>query len=81
MIKISENFGQQIPCKLCGLDFDKQSHLTQCIILKLKCPELLELRTEMSTIISGLNMEETDQFLVVYEKALRMRNDILDGTQ
>ena len=78
MIDTAENFGQQIPCKLCELNLENQSHLTQCIVLKLKCPELLELNSEMTTTIFGQNMKEIDKFLIIYEKALRIRKNILD---
>lgn len=79
MICTAENFGLKIPCKLCGLDSDNQNHLTQCIVLKLRCPELLDLNCNISTIINGQNLKETDIFLKIYEKALRTRNNILDG--
>ena len=79
MINTAENFGLQIPCKLCGLDFDNQSHVTQCIVLKLKCPELLELRGDLATTINNQNMQEVELFLKIYEKALRIRNNLIDG--
>ena len=79
MINTADNFGQQIPCKLCGLDFENQSHLIQCIVLKIRCPELLELNSEMNTIIFGQNMNQINQFLMTYEKVLRIRNNVLDG--
>ena len=78
MINTADNFGLQIPCKLCGLTLENQSHIIECIVLKLRCPELLELSSEMSTIIFGKNMKAIDQFLTIYEKALRIRNNILD---
>ena len=81
MINTPENFGLQIPCKLCGLDLDNQSHVTKCIILKLRCPELLELDFEMSTIIQSKKLNEVDKFLKVYEKALRTRNTIIEEKQ
>ena len=81
MVNTADNFGLQIPCKLCGLTLENQSHLTQCIVLKLRCPELLELNTDMSTIIFGQDMKQIEQFLIIYEKALRIRNNVLDTKQ
>ena len=38
---IGYNFGQKIPCKICNQGQDDQQHLTKCLFLKMRCPELL----------------------------------------
>ena len=44
MLKVNHNFGNKSPCPLCELNDDEQSHLLECVIIKVKCPEIFENR-------------------------------------
>ena len=77
MIETSENIGKQIPCKLCDIDLDDQTHIIQCIILKLRCPEILSINENMKNIIFGDNFQELNDFSIIYEKALRIRKILM----
>ena len=73
MIETPENIGIQIPCKLCGIEIDEQTHISQCIILKFRCPEILNINKNMKDILFSGNPQELNTFSIIYEKALRIR--------
>ena len=77
MIDTSENIGKDVLCKLCGIDFDTQVHVIQCIVLKLKCPELLEINQNINHILQKGTMKELDIFSKIYEQSLRQRKLLL----
>ena len=77
MIKTPENIGQQITCQLCETENDDQSHIIQCIVIKLKCPEVLNINKTISDIIFRGSMQELETFAKVYEKAYRIRNELI----
>ena len=78
MIDTPENIGKEVICKLCGLDFDSQTHIIQCIVLKLKCPELLQINQNMNEIIKKGTVTQLNNFSIIYEKALRLRKILLN---
>ena len=77
MIETPENIGKQVPCKLCNIELDTQSHITECIILKLKCPELLQFEQNISEIFNNGKVNDVKYYIGIYEKALRIRQNIL----
>ena len=78
MIDTPENIGKEVICKLCGIDFDSQTHVIQCIVLKLKCPELLQINQNMNEIIKKGTVTQLNNFSIIYEKALRLRKILLN---
>ena len=42
MIPTKENFGLTVKCSLCLIEQCSQSHILECIILKLKCPQIMK---------------------------------------
>ena len=48
MLNVQNNFGGKSQCPLCKLNDDEQSHLIDCIIIKLACPEILENKSNCS---------------------------------
>ena len=46
MLNVKNNFGDKGACPLCKLNLDDQSHLLECIMIKLECPEILENKKE-----------------------------------
>ena len=73
----AENIGKQVLCKLCSIELDTQSHITECIVLKLKCPELLEIDQNISDVFNNGSMTDIKYYIGIYEKALRIRQNIL----
>ena len=69
---VGYNFGQKVPCKICGLAQDEQQHFTKCIFLKLKCPELLVSDLEYSDFF-GDNISKMAELSKIYEKLIRLR--------
>ena len=78
MIDTPENIGKEVLCKFCGIDFDSQTHVIQCIVLKLKCPELLQINQNMNEIIKNGTVKQLNNFSIIYEKALRLRKILLN---
>ena len=77
MIDTPENIGQHVLCKLCYIEQDTQSHITECIVLKVKCPELLQLEKNFAEILSRGRMKDLKVYVTIYEKALRIRQKLL----
>ena len=46
MLNVKNNFGDKGACPLCKLNLDDQSHLLECIMIKLEWPEILENKKE-----------------------------------
>ena len=69
---VGYNFGQKVPCKICGLAQDEQQHFTKCIFLKLKCPELLVSDLEYSDFF-GDNISKMNELSKIYVKLIRLR--------
>ena len=42
MLLVAANYGQETKCFACMLDLDTNQHLLECVMLKLKSPELIE---------------------------------------
>ena len=78
MIETPENIGKQVLCKLCSIELDTQSHITECIILKLKCPELLQIEKSFTEIMTRGKMKDLDFYIRIYEKALRIRRNVVN---
>ena len=55
MINVKWNFGEKVLCPLCKIGEDKQEHLLDCVLLKLRNPTLFEgkNRCEYSDIYSS----------------------------
>jgi hypothetical protein len=48
MLNVKNNFGDKGLCPLCKLNEDDQSHLLDCIIIKMKCSDILENKEKCS---------------------------------
>ena len=74
---IGHNFGQRIPCKICDTDEDDQQHVfMKCVILKIRCPELLSNTWKYEDIFSD-NVAKMTEISEIFEKVLREREIIL----
>ena len=77
MIETPENFGKQVLCKLCGIEWDTQTHVIECIILKLKYPQILEVNDSIDYIIKQGTIIQLDKFSKIYEQSLRLRRSLI----
>ena len=70
MIKIDANFGIKAKCRLCNIGKSDQEHLTQCVFLKIKCPEILSM-TEKYSDLFGNDVKKLNNLSVVFQRVLR----------
>ena len=78
MIATSDNLGQKVSCKLCHLEEDTISHVMNCILLKLKVPDILTYRDISISDAFRDDMNKLNTLASVFEKAWRKREDILN---
>ena len=77
MVETPENFGRDIPCKLCNLSRDQMSHVLECVVIKLACPELITNPVKIADAFDS-NMENVRNLAVTYQKAWRVRQKLLE---
>ena len=46
MLNVKWNFGDKSMCPLCNVKEDQQEHLLECILIKVRCPKLMENRNQ-----------------------------------
>ena len=80
MTKVGYNFGRKSQCPVCKIDTepDEQSHLLNCLILKLEINDILSSDSKYEDIFCN-NIEKLKDIVFVLEKALRKREDLLDS--
>ena len=78
MVATSDNYGQKVSCKLCHLEGDTISHILNCILLKVKVPEILTHRDISISDAYKDDMTRLSMLASVFEKAWRTREDILN---
>ena len=74
MLNVKWNFGEKILCPLCKIGDDKQEHLLNCILIKLRSPSLFENknRCEYSDIFSS-NLTKLNNVAELLHQAIRVR--------
>ena len=45
-LNVKWNFGDKSMCPLCNVKEDQQEHLLECILIKVRCPKLMENRNQ-----------------------------------
>ena len=77
MVQTSNNFGTKALCPLCLTEEDVQDHVIDCIIVKIRCPEVVT--TESMCINDALqnDVKKMHKFAVIFELAWRTREEIL----
>ena len=76
MTPVANNQGQKIKCKLCDMGSDDQPHLINCVLLKLRCPDILSSQEEYKDLF-GSDVEKIDKLTTLFEKVLREREILL----
>ena len=77
MIETPDNYGRDVPCRLCYLARDEMSHVLDCIVLKLACPELyLNSDVSINDAYEGNNMEKLKNLAIVFQEAWRTREKL-----
>ena len=78
MMSTPENFGKSRDCKICEIDRDTTSHVMTYIFLKCQVPEGLNLDSNGIEIVFGKDLTDINQFLNIFEKMWRKREELLD---
>ena len=79
MLNVKSNFGNKSTCPICTLKIDNQSHLLECVVIKLNSPQVFENRDKCeyediySTDVSKLKNVAN----IIYE-AIRTREKLLN---
>ena len=77
MIETPDNYGRDVPCRLCYLARDEMSHILDCIVLKLACPELYRNSdVSINDAYEGNNMEKLKNLAIVFQEAWRTREKL-----
>ena len=80
MVNVSSNSGKEQLCKLCNMEEgDSQEHTFQCIVVKLKCPELFNMSTEKYDDIFGNDTPKLIKMAKVCESVIRTREILLNS--
>ena len=70
MVNTPACYGQNTLCSLCNLARDEMSHVIQCVVIKLACPEVyLNGSVKVEDAYEGSDMEKIKKLAVVYTKA------------
>ena len=76
MVKVGHNFGKKNRCKVCSIGKDDQEHLMQCLMVKLRNPDLLN---ELNyNDIFDKDTQKQGAIGKILEKSFRIREEILD---
>ena len=80
MVNTPACYGQNTLCSLCNLARDEMSHVIECVVIKLACPEVyLDGSVKLGDAYEGTNMEKIKKLAVVYTKAWRVRRRLLEN--
>ena len=78
MLNVKCNFGNQFFCPLCKLKLDNQEHLLECIMIKVKCPDILENKKKCEyNDIYSTKLEKLANISDLLLQAIRMREILL----
>ena len=78
MLNVKKNFGSSSPCPFCQLHEDDQSHLLECVYIKLSSPVLQENKNKCkySDIFSN-DVNKMNDVAELLLQALRAREKLL----
>ena len=80
MLNVKWNFGEKILCPICKIGEDKQEHLLDCILIKLRSPTLVENKNkcQYSDIYSS-NLTKLNNVAECLLQAIRIRELYMNG--
>ena len=81
MTKVGYNFGKKRLCPLCSLHIDNQEEMLDCIILKIECKELYNIKDEKYDDIFSSDINKLSNISKIYKKCFQIREEILDERQ
>ena len=77
MVQVGDNFGRKEDlCPICLLNFNTQPHLTQCLVLQDKFPEIFSNIHSKYEDIFGSNADQQKEAIDHFEKCLRKREQL-----
>ena len=81
MTKVGYNYGRKMLCPCCRLHEDNQEEMLNCIILKIKCPELYRQNKEKYKDIFSSDIDKLAKISKIYQKCFEIREEVIDEKQ
>ena len=73
MLPVGANYGQDIKCFACQISSDTNQHLLECVMIKLRCPDIIENTDIVLENIYSSDMEKVTKIAKLLRSALRAR--------
>ena len=78
MLNVKHNYGIKGPCPLCSIRNDEQSHLLECLVIKLECPEVFENKDNcVYNDIFSKDIDKMNNVAKLIHNAVRTREKLL----
>ena len=77
MLNVLNNFGQHAKCPLCKIKEDDQTHLLDCLIIKINCPEILNNMNSKYEDIFSDNVDKQSEICRLVDIAIKKRNELM----
>ena len=76
MLRVESNYGKKQSCPVClSSSLDNQEHLINCSVLKISCPELINIKSSYDDIYSK-DIEKMSEVIRMIEIAIRKREEL-----
>ena len=73
MLPVGANYGKDIKCFACQISRDTSEHLLECVVVKMKCPEIMENTDSVFEDIFSSNMEKVLKIAKLLRSSIRIR--------
>ena len=74
MLKVKWNFGEKVLCPLCNLHEDKQEYLLECVMIKIRSPDIVANKNKCKYAdIFSSNVEKLNNVAELLIQAIRIR--------
>ena len=80
-VETPENYGRDVPCRLCFLARDEMSHILDCVVIKLACPAVYnnsDVKIADAHAVD-MDMDRVKRLAIVFKEALRTREKLIDS--
>ena len=81
MVKVGFNYGRKVLCPLCYQHNDDQQGLLECVILKMNCKALYNIKDENYEHIFSKNIDKLKAISTLLQKILEVREELLGTDQ
>ena len=73
MLNVGYNFGKKVKCFMCKIKDDTDSHLLECVIIKMSNPNLIENSDVKFDYVYSSNMKDVQKISKILIQAMRTR--------